>query len=197
MSGKNLIKMDALKSLYSGLGFVNVTTYIQRGNVVFQSELYDTATVGQLISDGILNLFQLRVPVLIREYNELKTILKANPFLNGGGEDISKLHITFLSELPDESRVQSILNDAYQSDEFSVIGKTVYLWCPNGYGNTKLSNSFFEYRLRVTATTRNLRTLNELERIGGMTEHGAIDPAKFRKDLWTRKSKSEFYFSKL
>jgi len=172
VSGKNLIKMDALKSLYSGLGFVNVTTYIQSGNVVFQSELNDTATVGQLISDGILNLFQLRVPVLIREYNELKTILKANPFLNGGGEDISKLHITFLSELPEESRVQSILDASFNPDEFFVNGKTVYLLCPNGYGNTKLSNSFFESKLKVTATTRNLRTIYELERIGGLIENG-------------------------
>jgi len=172
VSGNNLIKMDALKALFSDLGFTDVSTYIQSGNVVFQSELTDAATVGRLIQEGILNRFELKVPVLIREYNELKTILTANPFLIKEEVDISKLHITFLSDLPEESRLQSIFDGVYTPDEFSVTGKTVYLRCPNGYGNTKLSNGFFENRLRATATTRNLRTLNELERIAGMIEHG-------------------------
>jgi len=171
VSGKNLIKMDALKAMYSGLGFLNITTYIQSGNVVFQSEHTDAAVIGQLISDGILNRFELNVPVLIRENAELKAILSDNPFLNGGGEDISKLHITFLSELPEESRVQSIINGSYNPDEFLINGKTVYLSCPNGYGNTKLSNGFFESKLKVTATTRNLRTIFELERIAGLAEN--------------------------
>ena len=85
---------------------------------------------------------------------------------------ISKLHITFLAELPDEVRFQSIANGNYLPDEFSVIGQTIYLLCPNGYGNSKLSNSFFENKLKVRATTRNLRTITELVRIGDLLHSG-------------------------
>ena len=86
MSGKNLIKMDALKALFSDLGFTDVSTYIQSGNVVFQSELTDAATVGRLIQEGILNRFELKVPVLIRGYNELK-----NNSITPGRDDHSDL----------------------------------------------------------------------------------------------------------
>ena len=172
VSGKNMIKMDALKAMYIGMGFHNVTTYIQSGNVVFQSEQSDADAIGQLITDELSKKFELNVPVLIREYSEFKRILLSNPFIDGEGGDISKLHITFLSELPEDNKVQSILNGFYQPDEFYINGKSVYLSCPNGYGNTKLSNSFFENKLKVKATTRNLRTILELERIGGMIENG-------------------------
>jgi len=135
--------------------------------VVFQSDRTDSDEIGQLITDQIFKRFELNVPVLIRTYSELKKILLSNPFINGEGGDISKLHITFLSDIPEDNRVQSILSGAYLPDEFSVNGRTVYLSCPNGYGNTKLSNSFFENKLKVRATTRNLRTMYELEKIGG------------------------------
>jgi len=172
VSGKNIIKMTALKELYEALGNQNVTTYIQSGNVVFQSAQADADAVAKLIADGILTRFELLVPVLIREFTELKTILSANPFSNGRGEDISKLHITFLAELPEEIRIQSIANGNYRPDEFSVFGQTIYLSCPNGYGNTKLSNSFFENKLKVKATTRNLKTCSELFRIGELLQTG-------------------------
>ncbi len=164
-----MIKMDALRAMYISIGFHNVTTYIQSGNVVFRSDQTDAEALGQLISNAIEERFELQIPVLIREWSELKTILSLNPFINVDGEDISKLHITFLSDLSEESRLKTITGLSYPPDEFSVIGKTVYLRCPNGYGNTKLSNSFFENKLKVRATTRNLRTLNELVRIGELS----------------------------
>ena len=173
VGGKNLIKMDALKVMYLELGFLNVTTYIQSGNVVFQSERTDAEAVGQLITEMISKRFALQVPVLIREYGELRTILSVNPFLKTDGEDILKLHITFLSELPEKLKVQSIAVGTYMPDAYVLDGKTVYLSCPDGYGNTKLTNSFFENKFKVKATTRNLRTLYELERIGELIENGA------------------------
>ena len=47
-------------------------------------------------------------------------------------------------------------------DEFRISGRLVYLHCPNGYGRTKLTNAFFERKLGVVATTRNLRTVTTL-----------------------------------
>jgi len=168
VGGNNLIKMNSLKEMYEGLGFLNVKTYIQSGNVVFQSAATNLEKLEMLISDGILNRFTFSVPVFVREVSELKDILVQNPFLKETEEDISKLHLTFLSRVPENQFVDSIGNSSYLPDKYLIMGRTVYLFCPNGYGKTKLNNSFFENKLKVKATTRNLGTIIELVKLGDM-----------------------------
>jgi len=149
--------------------------YIQSGNVVFQSVETNLDELEILISDGILNGYALNVPVLVREVSELKYILAQNPLLGEIEDDITKLHITFLSKAPEKSFLESIDNSVYLPDKFFITERTIYLFCPNGYGNTKLSNNFFENKLKVSATTRNLRTLMELVKLCDQIDS---------KDLW-------------
>ncbi len=165
VSGKNLIKMNSLREMYESRGFQNVTTYIQSGNVVFQSVEMNLGEFEMLISDSILKRYALKVPVLVKDVSELKNILVKNPLLGEIKDDITKLHITFLSKAPEKSFLESIDNLAYLPDKFFISERTIYLFCPNGYGNTKLSNNFFENKLKVSATTRNLRTLMELVKL--------------------------------
>ena len=162
VSGKNLIKMDTLKEMYEGLGLQSVKTYIQSGNVIFQSEETHINELERKISEAILKRLILSVPVLVREASELKNILGSNPFLPLLNGDISKLHITFLSTLPEKQWVAGIENGSYLPDKYFILERCVYLYCPNGYGRTKLSNNFFENKLKVKATTRNLKTLMQL-----------------------------------
>lgn len=162
VSGKNLIRIDALKKMYEVLGFEKVKTYIQSGNVVFQTEESCAEALEQKISEAILKLFILNVPVLVREASELKNILDRNPFSPLLNEDIGKLHITFLSTYPKKHLVLAIEKGSYLPDKYFIVGRSIYLYCPNGYGRSKLSNNFFENKLNVKATTRNLKTLNEL-----------------------------------
>lgn len=77
-------------------------------------------------------------------------------------DDRGKLHLTFLAQLPEPERVRAIPVRAYLPDELRVHGREVYLYCPNGYGRSKLSNAFFEARLGVLATTRNWNTVSKL-----------------------------------
>ena len=170
VSGKNIIKMEALKEMYTDLGFRKVTTYIQSGNVIFQSSQPDAMLVSDLITSGIVSRFALKVPVLVLHYNEFQAVLSNNPFLETSGVDISKLHITFLSGIPGLTNVEALKNTSCLPDEFVLSERAVYLMCPDGYGNTKLTNSYFENKLKVTATTRNVRTSNELLRIAGLTD---------------------------
>jgi uncharacterized protein (DUF1697 family) len=162
VSGHKLIKMEALRKLFEDLGFKNVQTYIQSGNVVFQSKKAKQSDLEKKIVKKIEEEFGFEVPVLVKEANELSVVLKNNPFLNQRKEDITKLHVTFLSEEPDQAAIVKIKEGNYAADEFIVSGKIIYLFCPGGYGNTKLSNNFFENKLKVIATTRNWKTVNEL-----------------------------------
>ncbi len=157
-----MIKMDALRKMMEGLGFKNVKSYIQSGNVVFESKLRSDKDLEKQIAEQIRIVFGFEVPVLVKGVEELKETVKNNPFVNKRKEDSSKLHITFLSEEAEKTCLARIREVKSEPDEFMLSGKSLYLFCPNGYGNTKLNNNFFESKLKVRATTRNWKTINEL-----------------------------------
>lgn len=162
VSGQKRIKMEDLKRLYAGLGFINIQTYIQSGNVIFQSDKAETHDLELKISSRINQEYSFEVPVIVMETDVLKNIIINNPFTSYPGKDESFMHITFLSSEPEPDKISKLNEIKYPGEEFVLIGNAVYLYCPNGYGNTKLNNGFFENKLKVVATTRNIRTSGEL-----------------------------------
>jgi uncharacterized protein (DUF1697 family) len=165
VSGRNMIKMDALRTIYESLNFKNIKSYIQSGNVIFNTKPSKPKDLEKKIMTQIKKEFNFDIPVIVKETEELKTVFNNNPFLTKRKEDITKLHVTFLSQEPEEIDIKKIKEGNYSEDEFIFIDKVVYLFCPNGYGNTKLTNTFFENKLKVTATTRNWKTVTELVNI--------------------------------
>lgn len=165
VSGKNRIKMDALKQLFIELGFDNVQTYIQSGNVVFQSDVSETLELARGISEKIEKSLGFVVPVLVLTAEELKNALQNNPFIADVTKNPDFLHLTFLLAIPEKAKIEKLFEKQYLPDEFDRNGNILYLYCPTGYGNTKLSNTFLENKLKVTATTRNWKTANELMRL--------------------------------
>lgn len=162
LGGHKTIKMDVLKKLFADIGCANIQTYIQSGNVVYQFKKTDTKKLDTLIKKEIEKQFGFEVPVITLLYEELKKIASANPFLSDKSKDTSFFHVTFLAEKPQTVNIDKIKSEHYQPDQFQSIDKAIYLYCPYGYGNTKLSNNFFESKLKVAATTRNWKTTNEL-----------------------------------
>ena len=162
VGGFRMIKMEALRQIFADLGFLNCQTYIQSGNVIFQSNKIDLKTLEKKITAAIIEKFSFEVPVIILELDELMQIIANNTFLNDITKDIAHLHVTFLSEKPEGVNVSKIITVDYQPDEFQLINKAIYLYCPASYSKSKLTNGFFENKLKVKATTRNWRTTNEL-----------------------------------
>ena len=80
--------------------------------------------------------------------------------------DTERLHITFLAHEPEKENITKANTYNYEPDRFIISGREVYVYCPNGYGNTKINNTFFENKLKVQATTRNLKTVRELIKMG-------------------------------
>ena len=163
VSGHNIIKMNELKQLFSSLGFKNSTSYIQSGNVVFQSELVDISAIKQLIIDAINRKFSYSIKILVLTKNQLSTIFKANPFLERENIDIKKLHVTILDKQPDIEGIVYIEGlTASSDDKFKIVDKSVYVYCPNGQARTKLTNNLFEKKLKTDATSRNWKTISKL-----------------------------------
>ena len=162
VSGKKMINMEALRAHMQELGFKNIKTYIQSGNLIFESENTNKSELVRQIEAQILKQYGFEVPVIVRTPDDLEHILKNNPFLNARKEDIDKLHVTFLSSEPKQEHLTKIKPPENITDEFVIAGGHVFVFCPNGYGNTKISNTFFENKLKVTATTRNWKTVVKL-----------------------------------
>ena len=163
VSGKNSLKMVDLKQLFVDLGFYNVSTYIQSGNVLFQSNKTDITSIETQIIDTIKQQFNYSIKVLVLKKQSLKAIYQLNPFLQRTAIDISKLHVTILSGQPDSNDIAQLENlHLTNDDEYQILDKTIYLHCPNGYGKTKLNNNFFEKKLKTSATTRNWKTITKL-----------------------------------
>jgi len=162
VSGQKKIKMAELKVLYEGLGFTNVLTYIQSGNVVFEAD--GGLDHQSLIEQAIQKAYGFDVPVLIRTKDEIDNIVTACPFGEVNlDEDGTKVLATLLSESPNQEAIDSVMPFKHESESILVQDNVVYLRCPNGYGKTKLSNTFLEKKLKVSATTRNWKSMVKLQ----------------------------------
>ena len=164
VGGHKKIKMADLKSLLEKAGYLTVRTYIQSGNIVLQWSGVDETQLAADISALIKKEYEFEVPVMAIPSKEWAEIISNQPFDN---EDISKLYLTLLSDSPTKETIDSINPDDFLPLEFfKIIGRSVYLHCPNGYGKSKLTNDFWERKLKLSATTRNWRTSLTLLEMG-------------------------------
>jgi uncharacterized protein (DUF1697 family) len=154
--------MDALKNLFEHLGFQNIKTFIQSGNIVYQSKTGEPTLLDKKIKKAIEGKFGFDVPVITLSQQDLKNIITENPFIKNPAIDPTKLHISFLAEKPSPVLAKLLLSNRFPPDEFHLKNNAVYLFCPDGYSNCKLTNGYLETKLRVTATTRNWKTSNQL-----------------------------------
>jgi uncharacterized protein (DUF1697 family) len=162
VTGHKMIKMKDLIALYESVGFTSVVAYIQSGNLVFKTnKKVKPEAIAASIEKAILDESGFEVPVIILSHEEMKSALEGNDFLKRKGIDASRLYFTFLEKEADKEKLQAIPKFD-TPDEYLVKAKVIYLYCPGGYGNTKLSNTFFENKLKVKATTRNLNTVKKL-----------------------------------
>ena len=167
VGGKRKILMADLKALFIKLGFTNVQTYIQSGNVLFdyQGEAV-LSELEQQVKTAITSTFSYDVPVIIRTIASLKDAVAKNPFYSGPDSDIGQLHLTFLQQEPDSSLIETVKTFDYPPDKFELIGTDIFLYCEGKYHKTKYSNNFFERKLKVNATTRNWKTVLKLIELG-------------------------------
>lgn len=159
VSGQKQMRMDALRQAYEKLNLRNVKSYVQSGNVVFESEESDMELLAGRIEARIEHTFGFAVPVFLREVYDFQRIIGGNPFLVGRNEDPGKLYVTFLYRPLVEIDLDRLKISGEQADEFILSEQEIYLFCANGYGRSKLSNTFFENKLKQAATTRNWKTV--------------------------------------
>jgi uncharacterized protein (DUF1697 family) len=158
--GKTQLTMDRLRKLCAACGFEDVQTYIQSGNVVFSSgdepTECDTALAARLQRE-----LGKPVSVIIRSARELARVAAKNPFLAKKGVETPRLHVAFLAERPNAERMKALAAVDWGRDRFHHSARELYLYCPDGFGRSKLATTF-ERMLGVGATVRNWNTVSKL-----------------------------------
>ena len=162
VSGHKKINMKELKSYFEGLGFYKVATYIQSGNVIFMSKISDKLKLQKIIEKMIFDKYNFDVKTIIITSKELVKILEQNPFKNKYEQEENKLYFTFLFDKVTDENLAKLNSMNFDSEYFSFKENIIYLYVPNGYGRAKLNNNFIEKKLKVDATTRNLKTVRKL-----------------------------------
>ena len=170
VSGKRKIPMQALRELGRLLfDYAPVQSYLQSGNLIFSRSKkadLDAEQLSKTLSHAIGKTFGYTdVDVLVFDTKKLRKIFDDNPF-QGKDYDTTKLYFIFLTDKPEQGRIKAIPPADYLPDEFAIgrgqSAQVIYVHCHNGYGRTKLTNSFFERKLKIRATTRNFKTTEKL-----------------------------------
>ena len=154
----NKVPMKELRSMFEDLGYEDVRTHLQSGNVVFEGKSSSSKKLVAEIEGAISKTFDLEVPVIVRTRRELERIAGGNPFPTGGAKATS-LHVMFLTEPASAKAIKTLDPDRSPPDEFEVKGGEIYLRFPKGSGRSKLTIDYFEKKLGTKATARNWNTV--------------------------------------
>lgn len=163
--GHKPVRMAPLRESLESLGFRDVTTYLQSGNVVFNAPGGAPREHASTIRSCLARTFGHDVSVLVLPSSEIDAIAGSNPLGQPTESDQKLFHVTFLFEAVPRDTFEKLVLPAREGEQAVLAGRAVMLHCPYGYGRTKLNNSFFEKALDVQATTRNWRTVLAIRRL--------------------------------
>jgi uncharacterized protein (DUF1697 family) len=163
MAGHNKIKMTDLKEMFRKLGFPDAETFIQTGNIIFTADsIYSSVELTLKIESEIRKGFGLEIAALLRSKGDLERILSSNPFVTLNEFNPARSAVIFLYKELFKKDLEKLAEVDYPPDKFKVIGKEIFIYCPNGFGRTKLYTNFFENKTGVKGTARNWNTINTL-----------------------------------
>jgi uncharacterized protein (DUF1697 family) len=170
VGGHKTVPMAGLKSLYEALGLENARTYLNSGNIVFQSPVAALPKIAGRIEDAIEKAFGFQVRTLIRTASELDSLLQGNP-LQTSLTKPSHLLVMFLEDKPLKARFEDLRQSFSGPEKFHLSGREIYLYYPNGIGRSKLTNALIEKKLNVAGTARNWNVVTRLHQMTNLPAH--------------------------
>ena len=154
VGGNAIIKMADLKKMFEAAGLENVQTYIQSGNVIFESE-EGADSLAKQIERLLEKTARYKIEVFVRTIREVQSIAEKSPF---GVKDGEMVYVTFLNTKPGKQSQQALLNHKSDADDFAFKGREVYS-LRRDREKSVFSNNFLEKILKMPATSRNLTTI--------------------------------------
>jgi uncharacterized protein (DUF1697 family) len=153
------VSMPELRKLIEGLGYTDVQTLVQSGNVVFTAHA-KPATLEKKLEQEIEKQLGVDPKVVVRTRDELAAAIEANPFKVP--KNPKDLHVTFLSGKPDKDAVKKLEDADFPPDELKFAGREIYVLYADGMGRSELAKQLGRAKLGVAATDRNWNTVTKL-----------------------------------
>lgn len=170
VGGRNKVAMTDLRAVMTSLGYADVATYIQSGNVVFSTDEEDTALLAATIEGAIAGALAVTPRVVVLSGAELAQVARDNPY--AAETNPKAVHVVFSGEDPDPGLVDAVASAQQQAarngsrDEARFVGRALYLHTPDGYGRSVLAELLARARgplsARATGTARNWATVTKL-----------------------------------
>jgi len=161
VGGKNKVKMETLREMCAALGYENVKTYINSGNVIFETFKTDDKKLAAEIERAIEAEFALNIKVMARTIDEIKNIIENNPFA-GQFENDKDLHVLFLDEELSAEKRGLLLANNNENERFAVRNREIFCLLRGGFLESLLGKDYIGKKLKVSATARNWRTVNKI-----------------------------------
>ncbi len=158
VGGHAIIKMEDLKRMFKSFGLDNVQTYIQSGNIIFESKEDDAALLERWIESQLEKAAGYSIQLFVRTMREVKSIANQNLYKPKDNETV---HVAFLSKAPDKKMRQALLSYNSEADDFKVKGRQAYN-LRRDRDKSVFSNNFIEKIFKTPATTRNLTTIRKI-----------------------------------
>lgn len=167
VGGRKLIKMDALRSVFESIGFKNVRTYIQSGNVVFETARKDPVSLKSKVEKQLLQSFGHEVDVILMAYQDLAGIVKRDPFKQIKQDDVV-LFVTLLSTAPSASLKLPLPSTTENLDVIALHDRAAFIVARRKKtGLFAFPNNFIEKQFGVVGTTRNWSSLRKIVDFAG------------------------------
>jgi uncharacterized protein (DUF1697 family) len=138
-----------------------VRSYIQSGNIIFRSTDAIAKKIPALVSAEIERQFGFAARLVIRTADQMRNVAESNPFVSAGDSD-EFLSVMFLDGSPQQHAIEQLDQQRSPPDRYIVQGDSIFLHTPNGLAKTKLTNAFFDSKLKTFGTGRNWRTVLKL-----------------------------------
>ncbi len=161
--GQNRIpKMAYLVEILTEAGLENVKTYIQSGNIVFETDLADNA-ICTLIHDTIKEKIGADLSVVLKEQSQLTTAIIENPF--DERYDASRVHLVFTNDQFSQDKLADLLETDFDDEILREGSECLYLYLPREAKKKRLNTNYLEKQLHITATMRKLRSISRLSQM--------------------------------
>ena len=161
VGGNMMIKMADLKSSFEKLGFKNVVSYINSGNIAFDATKSTEEKICTKIEKAIEKEFGKAIPVMIREQASIKDVLDNNPF-HGSYETHKQMHVLFMKgKMPKDAQDQ-LKAAGTEVEQFEVIDREIYALLKGGMAESLMGRGLIEKKFKVSVTARNWRTVEKL-----------------------------------
>jgi len=158
VGGHTIIKMTDLKKMFESCGLENVQTYIQSGNVIFESDENDATLLEKQIEGQLEKDTGNKIQLFVRTIRDVQSIANKSPFT---AEDRETVHVTFLAGKPDKKHQQALRSFKSDVDDFTVKGREVYNM-RHDREKSVFSNNFIEKILKMPGTTRNMTVIKRI-----------------------------------